>query len=122
MNGSVKYLLDTNILIGRMSHRPEVLALLSAHGVNTANSGYSVITRIELLGFPAITPVEIVGIERMLAPFMRYALATEVEEQTILLRRSKRVKLPDAIIAATAKVHGLTLLTLDENLAKIAAI
>ncbi len=112
MNGSVKYLLDTNILIGRMS----------PHGVNTANSGYSVITRIELLGFPAITPVEIVGIERMLAPFMRYALATEVEEQTILLRRSKRVKLPDAIIAATAKVHGLTLLTLDENLAKIAAI
>ena len=32
-------------------------------------------------------------------------------QQTILLRQQRRVKLPDAIIAATALVHGLPLLT-----------
>ena len=31
--------------------------------------------------------------------------------QTILLRKSRKIKLPDAIIAATAMVHELTLIT-----------
>ena len=34
-----------------------------------------------------------------------------VVQQTILLRQQHRIKLPDAIIAATALVHGLPLLT-----------
>jgi predicted nucleic acid-binding protein len=34
-----------------------------------------------------------------------------VIQQTIRLRQQHRVKLPDAIIAATALVHGLPLLT-----------
>ena len=32
-------------------------------------------------------------------------------QQTILLRQQLRIKLPDAIIAATALAHGLPLLT-----------
>ncbi len=34
-----------------------------------------------------------------------------VVQQTIQLRQQHRIKLPDAIIAATALVHGLPLLT-----------
>ena len=34
----------------------------------------------------------------------------------IELRRSRRVKLPDALIAATALCHGLELLTMDTGL------
>ncbi len=33
-----------------------------------------------------------------------------------MIRRAYGVKLPDAIIAATARVHGLSLLTLDRQL------
>ncbi len=44
-----------------------------------------------------------------------------VERQAIRLRRTSHCKLPDAIIAATAQVHQLTLLTLDQQLEKLAA-
>ena len=36
-------------------------------------------------------------------------------EQTITLRKKHKIKLPDAIIAATALVHNLTLLTRNEK-------
>ena len=37
----------------------------------------------------------------------------------IELRRSRRVKLPDALIAATALCHGLALLTMDVGLQSV---
>jgi predicted nucleic acid-binding protein len=43
-------------------------------------------------------------------------LDDQIEAATIALRRRARLKLPDSIIGATAQVHGLTLLTLDERL------
>ena len=44
-------------------------------------------------------------------------LPEPVEDAAITLRRTRRLKLPDAIVAATARVHGLELLTLDDVLA-----
>ena len=38
-------------------------------------------------------------------------LSNAIVEKTIEIRKSVRIKLPDAIIAATALVHGYTLLT-----------
>lgn len=38
-------------------------------------------------------------------------LTEEIVEKTIEIRRLKRIKLPDAIIASTAIMHDLTLLT-----------
>lgn len=108
-------------MIGRLTQQPEALAVLRDHGADTANSGYSVMTRMELLGFPLITPPEIQGIERLLSLLIRYALVTAIEDAAIRLRRSVSVKLPDAIILATAQVHELKLLTLDRRLAALAA-
>lgn len=40
---------------------------------------------------------------------------TDVErDETIRLRRKNRIKLPDAIIAASALIHGAVLLTNDQ--------
>lgn len=44
----------------------------------------------------------------------------EVEDLTIALRRTRKVKLPDALIAAKAIHHGLELLTLDQTLMSVA--
>ncbi len=38
-------------------------------------------------------------------------LDRDIIERTILLRKAQKIKLPDAIIAATALVHNLTLIT-----------
>lgn len=121
MSGSVNYLLDTNVLIGWLEQQPVALALLRDRKVTTANSGYSAISRMELLGFSSITPPEIQAIDRLLAKMVRYSLVVTIEDAAILLRRSAPVKLPDAVILATAQVHGLHLLTLDQRLAALAA-
>lgn len=52
MNG-IKYLLDTNIIIGLYAHHPAVLDLLKTKQVKTHECAYSVITRMELLSYPA---------------------------------------------------------------------
>ena len=116
MNG-VKYLLDTNILIGMYKHLPDVRNLLNASSATTANCGYSAITRMELLSYPGITQAEITALQNLLAKLTYLPLTMAIEDATISLRRAHRVKLPDAIIVATAEVHGLRLLTLDKNLA-----
>jgi predicted nucleic acid-binding protein len=47
--------------------------------------------------------------------FMSYSTILDIEEdivnKTIIIKKSRRIKLPDAIIAATAIVHKITLVT-----------
>ena len=66
----------------------------------------SIITKIEVLGFK--TSPEIY---KILVDFFKDAtvinLTFEVAEKTIELRQLHKIKLPDAIISATALVHQL---------------
>lgn len=39
-----------------------------------------------------------------------YQLDNAIVEQTIILRQQHKIKTPDAIIAATALIHGFTLI------------
>jgi len=111
----IKYLPDTNIIIGLLKGRePAVNAL---KGINITDCGYSAVTRMELLGFPGITPEEERAIHNLLERMTHLSLTPMVEDLTIQIRRQHRLKLPDAIIAATAKAHRLALLTLDKELA-----
>lgn len=73
-------------------------------------------TRMELLSFHALTPLDEARLNRFIASIQVVPFDQGIEAATIKLRRRTRLKLIDAIIAATAEVHGLTLLTLDERL------
>ena len=44
---------------------------------------------------------------------------TDIKQETINLRKRYRMKLPDAIICATAFVNEASLLTFDDSLSKI---
>jgi len=46
-------------------------------------------------------------------------LSDDIENEAIRLRRHGGLKLPDAIVAATARVCGARLLTLDQRLARV---
>ncbi len=116
MNG-VKFLLDTNFVIGLLKQREEVIKVVSERSLAVDECAYNFITRIELLGFPEITQHEIEGIESLLFRMQYLALTTEIENLAIALRRQHRLKLPDTIIAATAKCFKLELLTFDQQLA-----
>ena len=80
----------------------------------------SIITVIELLSW---THPEI---EVQLRGFVEDAnvadLDIEVVKRCIHIRRSKKIKVPDAIIAATALVNGMTLITGDGDFDRIVGL
>jgi hypothetical protein len=115
----VKYLLDTNIILGMLKSTPEILAIVGGTGLMAHQCAFSAVTRMELLGYPGITADEDALIRQRLAQLTYLAISSAVEDKAIELRRSRRVKLPDALIAATALCHGLELLTMDVGLQSV---
>lgn len=117
MNGKINLLLDTNIVIGFLNGHKQI-----SHFLSNQKKQYEVnvsqITRIELLGFPNITNNEETIIKKFLAEVKVFALSEEIEDKVVELRKTTRLKLPDAIIVATALVHKLKLVTCDEQLIK----
>ena len=79
----------------------------------------SVITEMELLSFPDITPSEETLIRKMLADMTVYDIDQTVKEEVIRLRRTSKLKLPDAIIAATATCYHAVLVTNDAEMRDI---
>jgi len=71
----------------------------------------SVVTRIELLSWRSATKSQLVVLESYINDAKVFDLSEAVIRKTIDIRKEQRVKLPDAIIAATALIHDLTLLT-----------
>lgn len=118
MSGT-EFVLDTNVVIGLLKNAEAAVDLAQRHGLVLARAGVSQITRMELLGFPGLEPDE----ERVTLDFLSrcqvVGIGGQVEAIAIDLRRSGALKLPDAIIAATALAAGARLLTLDQRLAKV---
>lgn len=72
---------------------------------------YSVVTRAEL--FAGNTATEVVSI--LLAPFRELDVNRAVAERAGRLRRETGIRLPDALIAATAIEHKLSLFTRNRS-------
>ena len=83
--------------------------LMDEHGALPENSAVSQITRIELLSHRAMSKDEESRILAILKSVTVIPLDERIEAEAIVLRRRARLKLPDAIIGATAKVAGLKL-------------
>ena len=115
MNG-VEYLLDTNFILGMLKSAPDVVDAVRTRQLKASQCAFSAVTRMELLGFPGITPAEESLIRSRLGQLSYLPIEMAIEDRAIALRRTRRVKLPDAIIAATTLCHGLELLSLDADL------
>jgi predicted nucleic acid-binding protein len=115
MNG-IEYLLDTNIIIGLLDG--DDTCLHSTQDIDLTNSAITQITRIELLSFSLLSFEESQKIENFIATLHTFSLDKDIEQITIELRRKHAIKLPDAIIAATAITYDLELITLDKKLYK----
>ena len=79
----------------------------------------SVIAEIELLSFPNLTSSEAKKIVGLLAQMTVIGLDDAVKSKAIALRKSHKIKLPDAIILASAIVSGAEFWTNDLQLAKV---
>jgi predicted nucleic acid-binding protein len=102
MVSGTKFLLDTNFILGLLKSHPAVLAEVSARNLSVAECSYGAITRMELLGFPGITRDEESLIRQKLERLRYLPLTRAVEDVVISLRQTRKIKLPDAVIAATA--------------------
>lgn len=72
---------------------------------------FSIITEIELLSWKKLSESEAKIISGFLSNFYRIELTEEIKKATIEIRRSHGIKVPDAIIAASALVLNQPLLT-----------
>lgn len=118
MNGNSSLLLDTNVVIGFLNGDKIITSFLTKSTKNQKIFTVSQITRMELLGFPNITLDEEIVIKQFLDQTIILTLSDEIADKVIELRKKIRIKLPDAIIAATAIVHKIKLITCDEQLFK----
>lgn len=117
MNG-IKFLLDTNIVITMIRRDPITLDLLQTKQVRLNECAYSAVTRMELLSFSAMPLNDKEAIESLLNRMTYLGITKDIENETIDFRRLHKTKLPDSIIAATARHYQLELLTFDKKLAK----
>lgn len=69
------------------------------------------ITKIELLGWLGATKTQLAPLYTFITMVDLLSMDEAVIERTIAIRQNKKIALGDAIIAATALVHGLTLIT-----------
>lgn len=108
-------LLDTNALIYFFEGREVVTQLV----VSTPAIYYSVISKIELLSAPHLRNSEITNIKSFLSLCHQVELTSEIVARTIYLRRDYRLKIPDAVIAASALVLDVPLISADTDFGKV---
>ncbi|WP_064036646.1 PIN domain-containing protein [Methylomonas methanica] len=87
-----------------------------------ANYHVCVITEIELLSYPALTTEDAAEITSFLHDVTIVDLKFEIKKAAIDLRRQYRLKLPDALIVATAYCLKAQLFSNDVKLSGIAEI
>ena len=101
------YLLDNNTIIDFSTNKLPQPSLVKIATIIDTVPQISIINKIELLSL-AETP-EVIKIFVEEADILK--LDDEIVTKTIYLRTKYKIKLPDAIIAATALVFKLTLIT-----------
>jgi predicted nucleic acid-binding protein len=101
----VRAVLDTNILIDFLHGLPQASAEMALY----ERPAISAITWIEVM--VGTTPPSESGVRAFLQSFELLEMNAEIAERTVLLRKTKRIKLPDAVVWASAQVHQCLLVT-----------
>lgn len=109
-----KFLVDTNILIALLSNSLK-------DDIPDGEYYYSTISRIELLSLANASEQDLTMIDEFLLTLNGVDLSAAIQTTAASLRRTHKIKLPDAVIVATAIAYDCTLLTNDMALHKLNA-
>jgi len=107
---TTEYLIDTNILIyhtkGLHAASKFIDEVIARQGFNI-----SILTQIEFLGWEKHTVEGSRKCRRLIELANVYSIDEDIAEKAIDLKRRAKIKLADAVIAATALVNNLKLAT-----------
>ena len=103
-------LLDTNILIYSAKEYPHLQELYREIGVSVSE-----MTRLEVLGYWDLTVEQETFFNAVFSVVRIIPMSKDIIDKAIALRRTRSMKAPDAIIAATAAVNSLELITRNEK-------
>jgi predicted nucleic acid-binding protein len=101
---------DTNIILYFLNGDSEVIEILKEKEIII-----SFVTELELLAFPKISDDSEKIIKGILDNCLIIDINQYIKEITIGFRKKTRLKLPDAIVAATSYSLNLPLLTADKQ-------
>ncbi len=108
----MKYIWDTNMVIYYLQQQFPTAVEKFIDDLLTENQPcISVITEIELLCWKTANEKDLLVVRDFINDTLIIELQSEIKSKTAEIRIHNRIKLPDAIIAATALVYDLTLLT-----------
>ena len=113
MNGN-KLLLDTNAVLYVLGGDETLASFL-----NGKELYLSIISELELLSYKKITQKEIKAITAFLSELKIENISEEVKKNTIEIRKSTNLKLPDCIIAATSITLNIPLISSDKQLSSV---
>jgi predicted nucleic acid-binding protein len=108
----IKYIWDTNTVIYYLQQQfPPSSEKFMDGLVAEARPVISAITEIELLCWKSATEKDLEVLHNFIGDALVVELEQPIKYKTADIRKKHKIKLPDAIIAATALVYELTLVT-----------
>lgn len=112
--GPIRYLIDTNILIYHFADAIPGEEQDKIKSIFKKSFNMSIISKIEFLGWKKHTKRGFNEAKEFLQKSKVIYIDEEIASRTIELRKFHSIKLPDALIAATAQCMNLTLVTRNE--------
>lgn len=109
-----QYLIDTNVVSKYLTGDYSLESLKFLDPIVDQTINISIITHIELLSWKTDKNVELV-VKDLTRDSNIIDLSPAIVEICISIRRTKNIKTPDALIAATALANNLTLITGNEK-------
>ncbi len=108
----LKYIWDTNIVIYFLQQQfPHLAEKFMDALLRESRPAISAITEIELLCWKTITAKDLEILHSFINDVQVIELEQPIKYKTADIRKKYKIKLPDAIIAATAIVYELSLIT-----------
>lgn len=108
----IKYIWDTNIVIYFLQQQfPASGEKFMDNLINDSRPVISAITEIELLCWRSATEKDMKVLHNFISDAFVIELEKPIKYKTAEIRKKHKIKLPDAIIAATSMVYELSLLT-----------